>query len=75
MKTVSADVSCRHVANVVVHCITNPFDWHVKSIVAAIHAKMDVRTELLDSTGPVPLDDNPEPERKRLKKIDFRYTT
>ncbi|CAH0488077.1 unnamed protein product [Peronospora farinosa] len=45
------------------------------SIVAAIHAKMGVRNELLDSTVPLPSDDNPEPERKRLKKIDFRYTT
>ncbi|RMX66113.1 hypothetical protein DD238_001174 [Peronospora effusa] len=45
------------------------------SIVAAIHAKMGVRNELFDSTVPLPSDDNPEPERKRLKKIDFRYTT
>ncbi|CAI5736349.1 unnamed protein product [Peronospora destructor] len=45
------------------------------SIVAAIHAKMDARDELLDSTVPLPSDDNPEPERKRLKKIDFRYTS
>ncbi|POM64938.1 Hypothetical protein PHPALM_19461 [Phytophthora palmivora] len=46
------------------------------AIVAAIHAKMGARTELLDSTLPQPSpDENPEPERKRLKKIDFRYTT
>ncbi|KAL3668683.1 hypothetical protein V7S43_005979 [Phytophthora oleae] len=46
------------------------------AIVAAIHAKMGARNELLDSAMPQPSpDENPEPERKRLKKIDFRYTT
>ncbi|KUF97610.1 GTP-binding nuclear protein Ran [Phytophthora nicotianae] len=46
------------------------------AIVAAIHAKMGMRNELLDPTLPQPSpDENPEPERKRLKKIDFRYTT
>ncbi|CAH0519153.1 unnamed protein product [Peronospora belbahrii] len=45
------------------------------SIVAAIHAKMGARNDMLDSTLSLPSDDNPEPERKRLKKIDFRYTT
>ncbi|CAI5730773.1 unnamed protein product [Hyaloperonospora brassicae] len=45
-------------------------------IVAAIHAKMGARNELLDPTlsQSIP-DDNPGPERKRLKRIDFRYTS
>uniref|UniRef100_H3HCT6 F-box domain-containing protein n=1 Tax=Phytophthora ramorum TaxID=164328 RepID=H3HCT6_PHYRM len=46
------------------------------AIVAAIHAKNGARTDLLDLAVPQPSpDENPEPERKRLKKIDFRYTT
>ncbi|KAE9024652.1 hypothetical protein PF005_g4160 [Phytophthora fragariae] len=46
------------------------------AIVAAVHAKMGTRNELLDPAVPQPSpDENPEPERKRLKKIDFRYTT
>ncbi|KAI9921743.1 hypothetical protein PsorP6_000678 [Peronosclerospora sorghi] len=46
------------------------------SIVAAIHSNMGARNELLDSTVPQPsIEENPEPERKRLKKIDFRYTS
>ncbi|KAI9913738.1 hypothetical protein PsorP6_005118 [Peronosclerospora sorghi] len=46
------------------------------AIVAAIHSNMGARNELLDSTVPQPsLEENPEPERKRLKKIDFRYTS
>ncbi|KAI9916719.1 hypothetical protein PsorP6_018036 [Peronosclerospora sorghi] len=46
------------------------------SIVAAIYSNMGARNELLDSTVSQPsLEDNPEPERKRLKKIDFRYSS
>jgi hypothetical protein len=49
---------------------------YVQAIVTAIHAKMGARNEMQDSVMPVPSpDENPEPERKRLKKIDFRYTT
>lgn len=46
------------------------------AIVSTIHAKMGGRNELLDPTIPRPApDENLEPERKRLKKIDFRYTS
>uniref|UniRef100_A0AAV1TM84 F-box/LRR-repeat protein 15-like leucin rich repeat domain-containing protein n=1 Tax=Peronospora matthiolae TaxID=2874970 RepID=A0AAV1TM84_9STRA len=45
------------------------------SIVAAIHAKMGARNELLEPTvSQSTPDENPGPERKRLKRIDFRYT-
>ncbi|RLN31762.1 hypothetical protein BBO99_00001830 [Phytophthora kernoviae] len=46
------------------------------AIVAVIHAKMGGRNEILDPALPqASPDENPEPERKRLKKVDFRYTT
>ncbi|RLN71969.1 hypothetical protein BBJ28_00014274 [Nothophytophthora sp. Chile5] len=58
------------------YAFQQPMGLREFAIVAAIHAKMGARNELLDSSVPQPSpDENPEPERKRLKKIDFRYTT
>ncbi|TDH67604.1 hypothetical protein CCR75_000084 [Bremia lactucae] len=46
------------------------------AIVATIHAKMGAQSELLDPNMlQLGNDENHVPERKRLKKIDFRYTS
>lgn len=44
-----------------------------QAIVAAINVKMGANAELEQQL--VAADGEQEPERKRLKKVDFRYTT